>query len=107
MVVATGTVHSQPKKTARNRIDDHEEDLIPLFNSILIKVSNILRVSQEAGGSQGIDDFGRELGSCTPIHQLVTGQLLRDEPVIRLIFIEGVDHIVAISPDPLVKVNVL
>src|SRR5207245_305762 len=45
-----------------------------------------------------LDNLRRELLRRSPVHQLIAGDLFGEEPVPWLIVVDGLDHIVAITP---------
>ena len=51
-------------------------------------VSPVGRESQIAGGDQRVQHFRRVFTRRSPVHQLIAGQLLSQEPVVRLVLIE-------------------
>src|SRR5262249_54643043 len=54
--------------------------------------------AQEASGGQLPHHLRGQFPGATPVAQLVAGQLLRQEAVIRQVVVEGLDNVIAVAP---------
>ena len=59
---------------------------------------DVLHRSQKTSGHQFLRDLRGVTGGVTPVDQLVSGELLEQKLVVRLVRIQGVDHVVAVPP---------
>jgi hypothetical protein len=50
-------------------------------------VARVASRAQVAGGDEQLADLGREAPGIPPIHQLIAGQLLGHEAIVRLVLI--------------------
>ena len=82
VIVAAGTTDSQPHHTAGHHVD-------PV-------VYDVVRVVQKTPPQREETHRGQRLFVIAQF-QFVGGHLLDDEPVVRQVGVEGVDHIIAIS----------
>src|ERR1043166_645833 len=89
MIVAAGAGQRNPGEHAANGVGDVVQDLL----SALAQITGVVFVRVMAvEGSRN-----PRVGTLGP--KLVTSELLADESIIRLVRIEGLDHIVAGAPD--------
>ena len=102
MVVAAGTAERQAKVHLR----DGADDVVPLVLQILRGLSRLVVPRTQAV------EAGRDDGFCAGIVQFVSGQLLQDEAIVRLVLVQRIDDPVAVTPSlglgsvPLIAVGV-
>ena len=89
MVMAAGTTDRHPEESLAGGTQDVVEILVPgqfAVGRLIIPDAEAIK----AGGGDALP---------IAIRQQVSGQLLFNEPVVRLVRVEGADDIVAIFPD--------
>ena len=89
MVVAAGTTDRHPEESLARGTQDVIEILVPgefAVGRFIIPDAEAIK----AGGGDALP---------IAIRQQIPGQLLLDEPVVRLVPVKGADDIVAIFPD--------
>ena len=95
MVVAAGTPDGQPEERRADAVDHLQEPLLP--QHVLVEVPAD-HVNRPAAVHPRGDPQLRRLTGVLPRRQLVAGDLLNDEPVIRLVRVETLDDVVAVAP---------
>src|SRR5690348_9211995 len=89
MIVTARAAVSHPHKYRSHGVGDVVEDFLPPHNWIC-KIALVGPETIESGGDSG----GRIVGI-----QLVARDLLFDESIVRLVLIEGLNDVIAITPD--------
>ena len=89
VVVAAGAVDRQPERAFANRADDLVEIVVPPLRVVLLAKQHARTHAQKSGGDEAV------VGSA--VH-LVAGDLLDQEAVVRLVVVERLDHVVAVTP---------
>ena len=89
MVVTASTTDGDAEEDLRRRAND----VVQLVRTVLLKVRRLIVPRTEPMKAGGDDRLQRG------VRQFVTSKLLNEESVIRLVGVEGRDHIVAIPPN--------
>src|SRR5262245_54715639 len=89
VVVTSGTVHRESHEPLESCANDVVQILIAVVRVVLFTKPDSGPNPVIAGGYQA-DEF--------PSFKLITGQLLKNEPIKRLIVVEGFNDVVAIAP---------
>ena len=97
VIVTARTPQREPHHAGAKRLHRVVQER-PLVLEFLGGLAAIFGVSPETGRRQRRHHFWCVLFGSAPGDQFVTGNLLAQETVVRLVFVEGVDHIVAITP---------
>ena len=90
VIVTAGAAHAEAENCIADRVGQIIEDRVPLAGHVALIVF-VAAGSQETGRDQGV-----RIVRC----DLVAGQLLLDEAVIRLVGIETPDDVVAVARAP-------
>src|SRR2546426_4484992 len=89
MVMTTRAVHGEPHKTLEGRADHVVEVLVAIERIILLAEPDARAYAVEGSGGHAVVGW---------VIELVGGELLDDELVVRLVVIQGLDHVIAIAP---------
>ena len=89
MVVAAGAADGQAHECFRRRLE-HVVESVEFREPFVVRFIVPDAKPIEAGGDQAVVVY---------VRQLVPGNLLKHESVVRLVFIKGADDIVAVFPD--------
>ncbi len=99
MRVAAGTIHREREQTVPQHFDRVVQHSVVIERDIAFGFVGLVAGRAEVtGGNQVFANLVGESRSMPPIHQLVARQLLDEKAVVRLVGVEGADHVVAILP---------
>ena len=88
MIVAAGTSHAQAEERVGRHIGHVDEHLIPLPGDVALVV--FVQARTQISGGHDCIWIGRR--------DLISGELLGHKAIVRLIFIERTNHVIAIGP---------
>src|SRR5262249_32664501 len=98
MLVATGALDRHSQKRRTDNLERVSQDLVNLVLPLIARVRWVAGSPQKSRRHELVDDFISELFRPAPLAQFVAGNLLADELVVRLVALQGPDHVIAIAP---------
>ena len=103
--MTAATLHRQAEHRRRDHVHHFVDDFVTFLDAVLRLAGVVLHVAQIARGRKERDRFGRESLGTPPVDQFIPGKLFGEKAVVWHIVVERPDYIVAISPDPFVRID--
>ena len=104
--VTLGTVNGHPQQVTGDHLDRIEQDTSPDICRVqFLLACRVCCLPEKTGCHQVPANFRRVLLCTTPVDEFIARQLLSQELVIRHVAIEGIHHVIPVTPFPLLVLD--